>query len=354
MRTLDRVEIRKGKIYDFLPSIYRLVNNERLIAHFKELTPDYRPTGEIRDWANATVKNLPETVFEKMKVYFDWRTPLAMRLSSLISEKDLSTPEEFFQELERLSPRDILRDFLLIGLGPRSTGFDERMMEDLLQDQQKALVFLAEKVVLTPLQKTVMLDFFSSPELMKEDFGYLLRWYGEHIFPSVPYDGAEVARSEISLIKNLERKGEEYLLKLIDNMHYEELEERRKIILSISYFVENAQAGIFHPQAANDLFIVGYRLVNSALEEDPLRLACTRFRALGKENSLKLLKVLLDRRYTGYELSRKLKMSNAELTEAFSALLACGLVKTYRTSEGVYFAAEREEVIGMLSEEFKG
>ena len=353
MRAIDRVEIRSGEIYDFLSSIYRLTNNERLIEHFKELTPGYRPVGEIIDWIVSAARRTPETIREKMDLYFNWQAPLGMRVSHLISERDLSKLSEFFEEVSGVSARDMLRDFLLIGLGPRTVGFDESIIEALIEDQEKALVFLAERAVLTPHQKAIMLEFFADPNSMKEDFLYLLQWYAEHIFPSVPYSVREIGESVSALKKNLADRGEEYLLKLIDNMHYEELREERKVILAVSYFVENAQGGVFHPLAKNDLFIVGYKLISSVLEETPLHLTALRFKALGNEKRLRLLNTLFGKRYTGYDLSRKLKMSNAEVTESFSSLVVCGLVRTYRTSDGIYFTADRQEVIELLSRDLK-
>ncbi|HPI17030.1 MAG TPA: winged helix-turn-helix domain-containing protein [Mesotoga sp.] len=348
MKTIDRVETRKGRIYDFLPGIYRLTNNERLVEHFKELTPGYRPVGEIAEWVRITLKKLPESILEKMDLYFNWQTPLAMRLSPIISENGLKTVDEFLKALRAVPPEDLLRDFLLIGLGPRAVGFDESIISQMLGDQQKALVFLAKKAVLTPHQKAVMLDFFSNPVSMKDDFVHLLEWYAEHIFPTISYDEGAMEESERDLIKNLQSRGEEYLLKLIDNMRYDELEDGRKILLAISYFVENAQGGVFHPRARNDLFVVGYRFVNSVLEDDPLRQAAARYRAMGEPRRIKLLRMLFGKRYTGYDISRKLKMSNAEVTETFSNLVACNLIKTYRTQEGVYFTADRDEVIDLL------
>ena len=49
-------------------------------------------------------------------------------------------------------------------------------MGRILGDQLGALVFLADKAVLSSKQKAVMLDFISSPESMKDDFLHLLLW----------------------------------------------------------------------------------------------------------------------------------------------------------------------------------
>ncbi|MBN2252341.1 MAG: winged helix-turn-helix transcriptional regulator [Kosmotogaceae bacterium] len=349
MNTLERVKIRFGRPFDFLPSIYRLTNNERLAKHFEELTPGYRPVGELAEWVRTTKKNLPGTILEKMSLYFDWKAPLGMRISPVMSEESFESVQVLLQKIASISPKDMIKDFLLIGLGPRSVGYDEVIVERILEDQKEALVFLAEKAVFTPQQKAVMLDFISDPEKMKEDYLHLLQWYEEHVYSHSPYDGKRLKESCEYLERNLSTYGNDYLLKLTDNLHYEELDEDRKILLVLSYFIENAQGGIFHPRAETDVFIVGFNFVSSVLERDSISIASRRYGALSNPNRIRLLNALFGKRLTGYELSRAMKLSNAELTEAFSALVACGLVKTFRLNDRIIFTAEKDEVIKMLT-----
>ena len=248
----------------------------------------------------------------------------------------------------------MIKDFLLIGLGPRSVGYDEGIVDRILENQKGSLVLLAEKVVLTPQQKAVTLDFISDPEKMKEDYLHLLQWYEEHMHSSSPYDEKRLKESRENLQRNLSTFGNDHLLKLTDIMHNEELEEEGKMVLVLSYFIKNAQRGILHPRAKNDVFLIGYNYVSSLLEGDPVANASRRYGALSNSNRIRLLNSLFAERLTGYELSRKMKLSNAELTETFSALVACGLVKTVRESDRIIFTADREEVIDMLTGEIKG
>ena len=179
-----------------------------------------------------------------------------------------------------------------------------------------------------------MLDFISSPESMKDDFLHLLLWHGEHVYSSVQYEDELVAESRRSLERNLSTFGNDYLLKLTDNMHNEEFEEERKMVLVLSYFIENAQRGILHPRAKNDVFLIGYNSVSSLLESDPVANVSRRYGPLSNSNRIRLLNSLFGERLTDYELSRKMKLSNAELTETFSALVACGLSRLYERAIG--------------------
>ncbi|PNS41435.1 MULTISPECIES: hypothetical protein [unclassified Mesotoga] len=91
MNALERVKTRFGRAFDFLPSIYRLINNERLAKHFAELRPGYRPVGELVELLRTTKKKLPETIFEKMSLYFDWKAPLEMQISPVMPDDSTKT-----------------------------------------------------------------------------------------------------------------------------------------------------------------------------------------------------------------------------------------------------------------------
>ena len=157
------------------------------------------------------------------------------------------------------------------------------------------------------------------------------------MYSSSPYDEKRLKESRENLQKNLSTFGNDYLLKLTDIMHNEELEEEGKMVLVLSYFIKNAQREILHPRAKNNVFLIGYNSVSSLLESDPVASASRRYGALSNSNRIRLLNSLFAERLTGYELSRKMKLSNAELTETFSALVACSLVKTVRErSDSLY------------------
>lgn len=92
-----------------------------------------------------------------------------------MSEESFESVQVLLQRIASISPKDMIKNFLLIGLGPRSVGYDEGIVDRILENQKRSLVLLAEKAVLTPQQKAVTLDFISDPEKMKEDYLHLLQ-----------------------------------------------------------------------------------------------------------------------------------------------------------------------------------
>jgi hypothetical protein len=54
---LERIETRYGKVFDFLQSMYRLTNEERLTKRFSELSPGYAPVGKIVEWVKSSRAN---------------------------------------------------------------------------------------------------------------------------------------------------------------------------------------------------------------------------------------------------------------------------------------------------------
>ncbi len=92
-----------------------------------------------------------------------------------MSEESFESVQVLLQRIASISPKDMIKNFLLIGLGPSSVGYDEGIVDRILENQKRSLVLLAEKAVLKPQQKAVMLDFISDPEKMKEDYLHLLQ-----------------------------------------------------------------------------------------------------------------------------------------------------------------------------------
>jgi len=61
LNALERVESKAGQAYDFLSSIYRLTNDERLTKYFDELTPGYRTVAELSSRVRTTRDSFPPT-----------------------------------------------------------------------------------------------------------------------------------------------------------------------------------------------------------------------------------------------------------------------------------------------------
>ncbi len=154
-----------------------------------------------------------------------------MRISPVMSEESFEDDRVLLQRIASVSPKDMIKDFLFIELGAKSVEYDEGVVDRILHNQKEALVFIAKKAVLTSQQKAVMLDFISNPEKMKEDDLHLLKWYEERVYSTSPYDEKRLKESRKYLQRNLSTHGNEYLLKLTDNLHYEELNEDRMILL---------------------------------------------------------------------------------------------------------------------------
>ena len=347
MKNMERVIIHHSITYDFLASIYRLNNNDFLLKLFNEISAEnaYVPDPRIQEWVTETREKLPENIVELMNRYFDWQAPFGMRYLSLIASGGSERIEDLILFLYNIPERDLIRDFLLLSFGPRAVKVDEKELDSILDDEERLMVFLSKKMALKMEHKVMVLEFFTNPARMKEDLIYLLEWYQENIFRKrIPYVERTLKGSIEELSSNLEKYGEPYLMRLIENMDYSEAASDRRIVLSISYYVENLSASIFHPLAKNDLFFIGYRYIRSTLNnlfnDDSSRV----FRALADDRRLEMLRLIAGKRLTGYELTQEMSLSGSEVTECFTVLLDAGLIRTSRTEEGIYFSTSMDNV----------
>lgn len=344
---MERVIVHHSVTYDFLASIYRLTNNEFLMKFFDSLSTEkeYEPDKRILEWVTETREKLPENITDRMKLFFDWQVPFGMRYLSLIASGECESVEALILYLKGISERDLLRDFLLLGFGPRAVMVDEREINEVMKDEKKFIVFLSKKLALKNEHKAIILEFYSNLTKMKEDLIYLLDWYQENIFRKrIPYVERMIKKDEEEIVINLEKYGEPYLLKLIENMDYSEAAPGRKIVLAISFYMENSMASVFHPLVKKDLFFIGFRYVKLALDNLKKADISKVYRALGDINRLQMLKLIANEKMTGYELSKKMNLSGSEVTACFTVLLDAGLIKTHRTENGLYFSSDLENV----------
>lgn len=347
INTMERIIVHHSVTYDFLASIYRLTNNEFLVKFYENLSMEneYRPDKRILEWVTETREKLPENIVDRMKVFFDWQIPFGMRYLSLIASGKCESVEAFITYLKTISERDLLRDFLLLGFGPRAVSVNEREINEVIIDEKKFIVFLSKKLALKNEHKAIILEFYSNLSKMKEDLIYLLDWYQENVFKKrIPYIERMIKKDEEDIKCNLKKYGEPYLLKLIENMDYSEADSDRKIVLAVSYYMENSIASVFHPFVKRDLFFIGYKYVNLALDNLKEQGILKVYRALGDIRRLSMLKLISAERLTGYELSKKMNLTGSEVTACFTVLLDAGLIKTYRTENGIYFSADMEEI----------
>ncbi|ACR79727.1 ArsR family transcriptional regulator [Kosmotoga olearia] len=346
MSLIEKVVLTDSIVYDFLMSLERLNNNEKFRSAYDKpgIKNKFYPSPELVAWINETLQELPEDIKELMDKYFHWETSFGLCLALNIVRHDIKSVEEFINFIRNMSEKELLQHFICSGFGPiiekdEKVESFEKLIEELIDDQEKMLMFISKNLLFPVEQKAVVLEFFSDPSKAKQDYLYLLEWYYEHIFKPIE---DKVKKSNQNYLRFLEGYlndyGEEYLKKLVLSQEFAMKAE--KIVLGVSYFY-----GLSSLSSINDdmvMSINGYDRIHKAAEKKDDTLSCVSllFKSLGNEIRIQILKAAVKEKIDVSDLGRTLKLSNSEISHHIWYLIESDLIKIEKADKRLMVSSD--------------
>ncbi|HYF82678.1 MAG TPA: metalloregulator ArsR/SmtB family transcription factor [Clostridia bacterium] len=344
MGVMDKIIIHHSTAYDFLAGMYRLNNNEKLIAAKEELElgEKVKFNEDILNWVKASRMNLPQEIKDGLDLFFNYESFFGICLMNDIADKDIKNAVGFISHIEKLSYASILSSFLETGYNSDELTIEQ--VEEMLGSHKEAISFIEKTITLPSKQKWELLQFFLDPEGMRNRFLELLRWYNANIFMHAEKNAeAVVLKQEKELEKKLGVYGESYLKLLVD-IDYSKSKERR-LVIALSYYYEVSNLRSIRECKGVDLHLLGYRYPELIAEGKHALLSnVSIFKALADETRLNIIKLLSERPWYGNELAQKLKLSNSTISYHMSMLTMNGLVETVREDNKYYFSLNMDNV----------
>lgn len=315
--------------YDFLCSIMRLYNNP-------ELTPKSSPNPEVLEWVSKYSAIVPPGIRETASSFFNMETSFGLTLVGLIGQSQAETVPDFISYLEALPPQQILACFLYSGVGP-GTDITTDLVAAMQDDQRKAYRFVQEQLSFSPQEKWRVLEYLLQPAETIKRFAELLRWHYDNIYcHDEDKVAAFLAEANRELRERL-RYDEEYLRLMIP---YDKGRPPRALTIALSYYYESAS--LYDVMEAT--YVFGFRYHDDIESRHSVFSGVQVFKALADETRLQMLKLLLQRPWYGHELAQRLEISNSTVSHHISILALCGMVKTYKKENRVYYELDAGEV----------
>lgn len=346
MGLMEKVVLTDSIVFDFLMSLERLNNHENFRRAYDKpgIKNKFYPSPELEAWVNETLQELPEDIKELMDKYFHWETSFGLCPALNIVHHDIKSVEEFIDFVKNMSEKELLQQFICSGFGPiiekdENVESFEKLIEELIDDQEKMLMFISKNLLFPVEQKAVVLEFFSDPSKAKQDYLYLLEWYYEHIFKPIE---DKVKKSNQNYLRFLEGYlndyGEEYLKKLVLSQEFAMKAE--KIVLGVSYFY-----GLSSLSSINDdmvMSINGYDRIHKAAEKKDDTLSCVSllFKSLGNEIRIQILKAAVKEKIDVSDLGRTLKLSNSEISHHIWYLIESDLIKIEKADKRLMVSSD--------------
>jgi DNA-binding transcriptional ArsR family regulator len=346
MKLLRNTYLVHSEFFDFLASLFRLNNNEKLISSLSDVSK-LKPDSVIKDWVESAKKSIPEDIKQKMNLFFNYETFYGMCLIGELNEFmdcDGISINDALSRLESFSPLKILEIFMGSGYSTQDEEDIESLVMELVKDSKKAADYINNKLPIPSEYKWDLFQFFINPDSMKNEFLELLRWYYEHIYINILSTAEENTKEyEKYFIKQVSIYGEDYL----KSLNLSGYKTGNKTMIAFSYFYEFSD--LSHDGDNFNFYMLGLKYTEAiSMYTHSASSNAQMFKALSDETRLNILKLLSKRKWYGKELALKLKLSNSTVSYHLSMLLINGFIKEENSDNKIYYTFDKENTKKIL------
>lgn len=343
MKLLKNTYLMHSEFIDFLASLFRLNNDEKLVGDLS-IVNKLKPVAEIKEWIESTKKSIPEDINQKINLFFNYETFYGMCLIGEFMDCDGITIKDALSRLESFSPLKILEIFMGSGYSTQDEEDIGSLVMELVKDSKKAADYINNKLPIPAEYKWDLFQFFINPDSMKNELLELLRWYYEHIYINVLSTAEENTKEyEKYFIKQVSIYGEDYL----KSLNLSGYKAGNKTVFAFSYFYEFAE--LSHGDDNCNYYMFGLKHAEMiSMYAHSASSNAQMFKALSDETRLNILKLLSKRKWYGKELALKLKLSNSTVSYHLSMLLINGFIKEENSDNKIYYTFDKENIKKIL------
>jgi DNA-binding transcriptional ArsR family regulator len=343
IKIIDNVEIMHSDVFDFLASIFRLNCNEKFLRNDVAKSKKIKFNEDIINWVKNTREKIPEEIYKKIRMFFDWETFYGMCVYKVVIENKTEDIPTFLDNVKKMTSSKILSYFISTGYNLEEYEKQAiQITEKLITDEKEAIDFINNKICIPSDKKWELLQFFINPDNMKNEFLQLLDWYYKNIYIDMPkFINTKLEKYEKLIIKNIKRYGKEYV-KILTKGDYDKFQQN---VFGISYFYEAASLSSYMAGENTSYYLIGYKYQDCFLEDKHSILSNVQmFKSIGDETRLNIIKLLNERPYYGKEIAQKLKLSNSTISYHLNALTYNKFIKESKVENRIYYTFNSENM----------
>lgn len=337
MDNINNIYYFDSPVIDFLASMFRIVNNEKIQEDINTYSKDYKLDAELVALVEKCEKLISNDIRNNLNLFFNWETFFGMCLVIKVVENDIQSVKDFILYIKNIDEKELLIAFL--GTGYTLEENDDFCLDDIIKDQKKSIEFINNNMHIPTEFKWNILQFCINPIQMKEDLVYLLEKFYE-IYISMEDDVIDKVKSyKKNLIDNLEKYGDEYA-SIITNIPISKYKDE-KVVFAVSYFYEYALLDSYGNNI--HLYMVGYKHSEVYVEKKHGILSGVElFKALGDETRLNIVRLLSKKKWYGKELAKELNLSNSTISHHLSLLVLNKIIIPDRVDNRTYYSLNQD------------
>ena len=353
--------------YDLLVSLVRLTTPKARLASL----------GRWRAWQEETTQAMSVAQWRRVQRWFDdpGDSPVGLALLALVPR--LSQPNtiaDFFRALRSLPLADFLRLVVTSAMIDPQTPLAADDLLALVGDRTLATHFIAERLRLTPRQRTLMLSVLADPEAERADLLKTLETHHTQVFAALgPQLQEERARAADRMRDILAQQRGAIPIEWVAEP--QQLRGFSPVVLAPVPMLGTGHMAYYHEierslfdGAAYEPFIVllgaeavfalgaadapGRRGARKsplgARSADPAERWASLYAALGDPTRLRIVRLLAERPRYGQELATTLHISGATISHHMDALSHAGILALERRAHRTYFTLQGEALATLL------
>ncbi|GAA0116785.1 ArsR/SmtB family transcription factor [Clostridium senegalense] len=349
-----------GEIYDFLTSLWIIVNKDILEENLKEseIDLDKDVFNLDRDIFNVLSKLEKKNGIKKESLYFffsqynrNTETFNTIAHGLLGSYGNIDNIEVLLNDLQGSNEVYLVEKVFksIIGGGT----IELNTLKKVLKSQEDKIGFI-ESIQCTPEQKWNLILFANEPKKYVLEFCEIIRKYIKVYEKNLEKMNKIKVKYNDEFEKNLRENGLDYLKSINDIINYEKFDEIIVYPLFVNFFSfvynligEKLEIGIGFKHKE---FIDKIRDKNSNYKNYDAIL-----KILGDKSKLNIIKLLNKSEMYGTEIAEKLNLTTATVSHHMSQLSVVGLVTLDRSDTKVYYKLNKKrlkEVVLYLKSEF--
>lgn len=331
---LHDVHFITSPVFEMLAAMFRVAVPERIQMNG---SGDYRGKPiELKQWVERKRAVLSEDVKKELDVFFDYESYLGMTLVRFAwDEKVYRDVSQFIERLKQTPASRLFDYFLHTGYGSgeyvHSVNLEvikQHIDQSNLPEQEKwKLLYLCVHQEETKKRLIQLLEVFY--QLIRDDLSTFL----------------EKQQETLNEVKRFaETQGKEQFLQFVSRKYQMPVDQMNELVLAPSVFYDDWS--LTTSTESFCLFLFGLRQLpydksGNAVEKDKIDQA---FKVLADEKRLSMIRLLNQRPFYGYELGKRLHLSNSTVSHHLSLLANCGLVQSVRRENRVYYEVRQEQI----------
>ncbi|WP_433750863.1 ArsR/SmtB family transcription factor [Falsibacillus pallidus] len=320
-------------VFEFLASLYIVHNHEKI----KPKQNDYEANHALKSSMERIDRSMNSAQKNELDVFFHYETYIGLSLIRFSYESNTHQDIDQFLACLEQTPAYELFSFLL------QTGYTSKEIKS-VNDHGEVLDFINEAAI-PESEKWKLTFLYVNRDQTKERLLTLLKNYYNTSFKKELAAALEHHEESFHIIKEAGVLSSR--AKALEMFPYlpkdTVLDEKTEIIFAPSFFYDHASMvsgeegsilclyGINQPENGQDENSSEEKLINA-------------LKVIGDDKRLKLMKLLSKSPFYGYELAKKLNLSNSTVSHHLSLLTSYDIVSSKRMENKVYFELNKERV----------